>query len=240
MTSSVKRNVPTIAFTLWLAMICLYANGVYAQQSSPKLPSSSGAKTFQTPEKAAEELVSAAENFEVPALIEIFGPQGEGAVLTGNVAQDRQHASNFAAKARENMKITLDPHTGRRAFVLVGKEEWPFPVPLVRNAQGWTFDAKAGERELVYRRIGSNELDAIEVCHGYVEAQYAYAFHPREGYNVNQHAQLLSAARESRTVWLGKTRTELGKDRSAKRSRKQSNKVTPALRSLTTGTSSKS
>jgi len=71
----------------------------------------------------------------------------------------------------------------------VGNEDWPFPVPIVKVADKWHFDAKAGRQELLYRRIGSNELDAIEICHGYVEAQYEYAYQKREGYNVNQYAQ---------------------------------------------------
>ena len=79
--------------------------------------------------------------------------------------------------------------TGTRAFLLVGKEDWPFPVPLVKRGPKWFFDSKAGLQELIYRRIGANELDAIEICHGYVEAQQAYALQPREGYDVNQYAQ---------------------------------------------------
>jgi Protein of unknown function (DUF2950) len=68
-------------------------------------------------------------------------------------------------------------------------EDWPFPVPLVKKGDKWSFDAKAGRQELLYRRIGANELDAIQVCRGYVEAQYDYAFEKRDGYDVNQYAQ---------------------------------------------------
>jgi hypothetical protein len=71
----------------------------------------------------------------------------------------------------------------------VGNEDWPFPVPLVRHGDKWSFDAKAGRQELLYRRIGANELDAIQICHGYVEAQHNYALQKREGYDVNQYAQ---------------------------------------------------
>ena len=83
----------------------------------------------------------------------------------------------------------MDPKSGNRAFVLVGNEDWPFPVPLVKKGGKWFFDANAGRQELLYRRIGANELDAMQVCHGYVEAQYDYAFEPRKGYDVNQYAQ---------------------------------------------------
>lgn len=85
--------------------------------------------------------------------------------------------------------MSLDPKTGTRAFLLVGNEDWPFPVPIVKTSTKWFFDAKTGRQELLYRRIGSNELDAIGICRGYVEAQHDYALQPREGYDVNQYAQ---------------------------------------------------
>ena len=73
--------------------------------------------------------------------------------------------------------------------MVVGDEDWPFPVPIVKAGKGWFFDTKAGRREIMLRRIGQNELDAIEICRGYVEAQHAYALKKREGYEVNQYAQ---------------------------------------------------
>ena len=73
--------------------------------------------------------------------------------------------------------------------MLVGNEDWPFPVPLVKRGDKWFFDSKAGQQELLYRRIGANELDAIAICRGYVEAQYDYALQQRQGYDVNQYAQ---------------------------------------------------
>lgn len=85
--------------------------------------------------------------------------------------------------------MSVDPKSGTRAFLLVGNENWPFPVPIVKRGQKWFFDAKAGRQELLYRRIGANELDAIQICEGFVEAQYDYAFQKREGYEVNQYAQ---------------------------------------------------
>jgi hypothetical protein len=93
------------------------------------------------------------------------------------------------AEAKEKNSVSVDPKTSRRAFLLVGNEEWPFPVPIVKLGDKWTFDAKAGLQELIHRRIGANELDAIEICHGYVEAQHEYALRPHEGYSVNQYAQ---------------------------------------------------
>jgi hypothetical protein len=162
-------------------------------QQSPSNPAPTsvrvGAKTFDAPQKAADALIAAAEKFDVSALEEIFGSDGDDIVLSGEYPQDRQRALDFAAEAREKKSVAVDPKTASRAFLLVGNEDWPFPVPIVKVADKWHFDAKAGRQELLYRRIGSNELDAIDICRGYVDAQYQYAYQKREGYNVNQYAQ---------------------------------------------------
>ena len=162
-------------------------------QQSPSNPASTSvrvaAKTFDAPQKAADALITAADKFDVSALEEIFGSDGDDIVLSGEYPQDRQRALDFAAEAREKKSVSVDPKTGSRAFLLVGNEDWPFPVPIVKAGDKWHFDAKAGRQELFYRRIGSNELDAIDICRGYVDAQYQYAYQKREGYNVNQYAQ---------------------------------------------------
>jgi hypothetical protein len=110
-------------------------------------------------------------------------------VLSGEDAQDRQRAADFAAMAREKNRVSVDPKTGVRAFVVVGTGDWPFPIPIVKRNGRWSFDTKAGRQEILYRRIGGDELDAIRICRGYVEAQHEYALQPRDGFEVNQYAQ---------------------------------------------------
>jgi hypothetical protein len=170
-----------------------------AQQSSAAAPAAkasattggipAGTKTFDTSQQAADALVRAADQFDETALAQIFGPDGDNIAFTGDVVQDRQRAADFAAEAREKTKVSVDPKTGQRAYLLVGNEDWPFPVPIVKKGTRWFFDTNAGRQELLNRRIGSNELDAISICHGYVEAQNEYALQKREGYDVNQYAQ---------------------------------------------------
>jgi Protein of unknown function (DUF2950) len=150
---------------------------------------SASTTTFDTPQQAADALIEAADKFDVVALSHMFGPGGEGIVFSGEFAQDRKHAADFAAEAHEKKSVSVDSNVGNRAFLLVGSEDWPFPVPIVKSGNKWFFDGKAGLQELLYRRIGANELDAIQICHGYVEAQYEYAMQPRDGYDVNQYAQ---------------------------------------------------
>jgi len=172
-----------------LAAACAAQQAVPAKAGVHTSASTAAVKTFDSTQAAADALVKAAESYDELALARIFGPDGDDIVFTGEFVQDRKHAEDFANEAHEKMKITVDPKTGNRAFLLVGNEDWPFPVPLVKRDDKWFFDSKAGRQELVYRRIGANELDAIEICRGYVEAQEAYALQTRNGYNVNQYAQ---------------------------------------------------
>ena len=167
----------------------LIAQTMAAKAARPRAASTVEVRGFETPQQAADALVKAASDFNEPALAEMFGVDGMDVILTGDYAQDRQRATDFTTEAREQTKVSVDPKSGARAFVLVGKEAWPFPVPVVKTGGKWFFDAKAGRRELVARRIGGDELDAIAICRNYVEAQHEYAEKPREGYEVNQYAQ---------------------------------------------------
>jgi hypothetical protein len=190
---NLSRVLPILS-TLLGVLLCTSVLSVAQQFPAKEAPaatvgSSASATTFDTPQQAADALVEAADKFDVAALSHMFGPGGEGVVFSGEFAQDRKHAVDFAAKAREKKTVSVDPKRGNRAFLLVGTEDWPFPVPIVKSGNKWFFDGKAGVQELLYRRIGADELDAIQICHGYVEAQYEYAMQPREGFDVNQYAQ---------------------------------------------------
>jgi len=188
---------------LWImgAVVCVYlpTPGLSAaQQPAAKVyphattvPPAAGPQTFDTPQQAARALVEAAVNFDVAALVRIFGTDGADIVLTGEPPVDRQRAADFAAEANEKRTVSVDPADKNRAFLIVGHENWPFPVPIVKSGGKWSFDVPAGRLELLYRRIGANELDAITICRGYVEAQYQYAYQKREGYQVHQYAQRL-------------------------------------------------
>src|SRR5215469_14531688 len=209
-STSVKRP---FAKYLWLGCTVAsaslfavsFATPKSAVENPPPTPAAStvGPRTFDTPQQAVDALIDAAEKFDVSALLQIFGPGGEDIVLSGEYAQDQQHAANFVAEAREKKSVSVDPKSGNRAFLLVGDEDWPFPVPLVKTGDRWSFDGKAGRQELLYRRIGANELDAIEICDGYVEAQHEYALQKRDGYEVNQYAQRIvsTAGKQDGLAW---------------------------------------
>jgi len=160
-----------------------------AQQSGQTASAQASPKAFATPKQASEALIHATEGFDQPALNEILGPDGEDLVSSEDPVRDKNAAAAFAEKAREKNEITPDPNDSNRAILSVGNDNWPLPIPLVKEGGKWSFDTKAGREEILFRRIGANELDAIQICRGYVEAQDEYALEKHDGDEVNQYAQ---------------------------------------------------
>jgi hypothetical protein len=170
--------------------------------TSAYLFASNGQRVFDTPEQAATALVESAAKFDVPALTEIFGADGTDIFLSQERPQDQERAAAFAAQAREKQRISREPEKGSRAFLLVGRESWPFPVPLVKQEQGWSFDSEAGRQEVLRRRIGANELDAIGICRGYVEAQREYVrLRPDGGPNQYARRVISSPGKRDGLAW---------------------------------------
>jgi len=155
-----------------------------AQQASSAPPQ--GQKAFDTPQMAAGALIKAAESYDLPALLDIFGPDGKELVESADPVQSKNNVKEFAEKARQQHSLKVEKNT---AVLVVGSDHWPMPVPLVKKQGKWYFDTKAGHDEILYRRIGANELDAIQLCRGYVEAQKEYAQEAHGNPPVNQYAQ---------------------------------------------------
>ena len=146
-------------------------------------------KQFATPKEAAESLIAAAGTFDVPALKEILGPDGEDLVSTEDTVMDKNRATEFAAKAKEKTVIEKDPGNPSRAVLAIGNDDFPVPIPIAKKHGKWFFDTKVGREEIINRRVGANELDAIEICHGFVDAQEEYAEEKHDDAKVNQYAQ---------------------------------------------------
>src|SRR5437868_12644057 len=146
-------------------------------------------KQFNTPKEAADSLVQAAESFDVNALKEILGPDSTDIVASEDPVQDKNKAVAFAAKAKEKTNIGTDAKNPNRAILTVGKDDFQVPIPIVKKKGKWSFDTKVGREEILNRRIGSNELDAIAICRGFVEAQEEYSQEKHDDSKVNQYAQ---------------------------------------------------
>jgi len=159
-----------------------------AQETTPA-SSTVAQESFASPQWAADALIKAVTDYNVPTLLQIFGPDGKEFVSTADPVQDKRYAEAFAAKAKEKTTVTIDPKNGARATLSIGNDDWPFPVPIVRNGRKWVFDSKQGHDEILFRRIGANELDAIQICRGFVEAQKQYASEIHDDSGVNQYAQ---------------------------------------------------
>jgi hypothetical protein len=150
---------------------------------------SSGQSTFASPQEAVTALLKAAADADTATLEKIFGSEGKELVHSGDPVQDKNYLLTFAERAREANRAETDPENPGRSTLIIGKDNWPFPTPIVKAGDVWFFDSKAGLDEVLTRRIGANELDAIEICHGFVEAQREYAILSRLFTGVTQYAQ---------------------------------------------------
>jgi hypothetical protein len=175
--------VSTLPAALAIACACLWA--IPAGAASP--PSTQ--QTFETPQQAAEALVKAAGAGDIAALDAIFGPEGKGIVSSGDPVEDKNDLARFAEKSREKMEVSYDISDPKRAIMIVGNGDWPVPVPIVEKNGKWRFDSKEGRQEILARRIGGNELDAIALLRGYAEAQEEYALTVHDESGVRQYAQ---------------------------------------------------
>jgi Protein of unknown function (DUF2950) len=175
-----------------IVISCLLSLGLHA--AAPAKPDAAAAsqpkqKEFDTPKQAADALVQVAANFDVATAKEILGPDSEDIVASEDPVQDKNRAAAFAAKAKEKMSVQTDKKNPNQAVVLVGNDDFPLPIPLVKQKGKWFFDTKVGREEILNRRIGANELNAIEICRGFDEAQHEYAMEKHDGSKVNQYAQ---------------------------------------------------
>ncbi len=162
--------------------------GLLSGCGDTKRPAAVPEREYASAEEAAAALVAAAGDFNVPELRSILGSAGAVLVSSVDTVADRNHAIAFAAEARTQQRLEFDS-TKTSATLFVGPGDWPMPIPIVQSGGKWHFDDSAGQEEILRRRIGQNELDAIQVCLGYVEAQREYAMVRHDGALVNQYAQ---------------------------------------------------
>jgi hypothetical protein len=146
-------------------------------------------KVFPDPKAAVDALLEACRTDDEAAFVTIFGEDAAPLVHAGAAGSGREACRRFLDAARQMTRI--DPTAPNTLQLVVGADDWPFPVPLVRDGTGWRFDTAQGEQEIIRRQVGDDELEAIAVCRAYVRAQEDYARAPRDG--VNTYAEKLSS-----------------------------------------------
>ena len=186
---NMMNPVKTLQITSTIVIVTL-ATAAFATAAEPKADASAtppaNQKQFASPKEAADALVQAAASFDTAALQEILGPESEDLIASEDPVQDKNRAVAFAEKAKE--KSSLE-QKGDHAIIEVGKDDFPLPIPIVKRKGKWVFDTKVGKEEILNRRIGTNELDAITICRGFDDAQKEYAQEKHDDSKVNQYAQ---------------------------------------------------
>jgi len=176
--------------------IAVFAVAVELLAGVPPSAATPEGRGFPSPMAAAKALIGAARSDDVTDLIAILGPASKEILTTSDPVADQQIRRRFVARAAAKMKLVPDPKAASTMVLLVGKDDWPLPIPIVKVNGQWHFDVEQGKQEILARRIGSNELDAIEVCRGYVEAQNDYAEKDRTGSGVLHYAQKIMSSPE--------------------------------------------
>jgi len=185
----ITRKTLTTFVLILVGLWCVFPMMSVAQAQPATKTAAVSQKGFDTPQQAADALIKAAGDYNVPELLAVLGPDGEDVVESADPVQDKNNAAAFAKEAAAKNSIELAKNNPNRATIIVGDEEWPFPVPVVKKNGKWYFNTKEGRQEILFRRIGTNELDAIQVCRGFVEAQKEYASEIHDDLGVNQYAQ---------------------------------------------------
>jgi len=186
-----SANLPILAAVAILLTACFPIRSM-AQQP--------GQKTFSSPEDASSALVTATQSNDEKAMIDILGPDGKQIVSSGDAAEDAESRANFVRRYEQMHRLVKEPDA--TTVLYIGAENWPTPIPLVKQGNSWYFDTEAGKKEILYRRVGRNELSAISVCQELVAAQKEFYTAQHNEYaneissNEGQHNGLYRKAAE--------------------------------------------
>ncbi len=199
--------------TTIVALMALTGVTLMTLVSCARTAPAASARVFATPEDAVRALVEAVKAGTAEGVVAIFGPDAKELVDSSDPATARRHRDVFTVAAAEKWQL-IDQGSDRKVLV-IGNEEWPFPVPLAKDASGWRFDTAAGKEEVLDRRIGRNELAVIQICRTYVAAQRLYAARGHDGQASGLYARTFGSdpGRQNGLFWpakRGQPRSPLG------------------------------
>jgi hypothetical protein len=160
-------------------------------------------KTFASAEEAVKAAVAAAKSDNDKEMLAIFGAQAKEILFSGDAVADKQRRGQFLAAYDEKNRLVTE---GENTILIVGKQDWPFPIPLVKKGQSWVFDTEKGKEEILNRRIGENELNTIQVMLAIVDAQREYAIKDRNRDGLLEYAQKLASdpGKKNGLYWMAK------------------------------------
>lgn len=176
----------TLAMLLIVSGVCL-ATITFFASASPAATAKAKHKTFTSPDEAVQALVDALRRADSSGVISVLGPGGKEVVSSGDAVADRQTRESFLKDFDESQKV--ERQGDDKAVLIIGKNDWPFPIPIVKKGDAWFFDTRAGKEEILNRRIGRNELYTIQTCLAIVDAQREYAMNDRDGDGLLEYAE---------------------------------------------------
>jgi hypothetical protein len=158
--------------------------------AAPRIPQ----KTFDSPEAATQALIDAASKNDIATLRSVLGSAAKGILTSGDPKQDAAERQEFAKIATEKHHLEKSSMNSHVMVLLIGDQDWPFPIPLLHDGEKWRFDPERGAVEVRAREIGSNELDAIQACAAYVSVQQTYAAKKRTAAGTQEYAENVSSS----------------------------------------------
>jgi len=154
---------------LEVTAVVIVLAGCFVSSSAAQQP---GQKTFSSAEEASKALVAAAQSNDEKAMLDILGADGKQIVSSGDETEDAESRANFVKRYEEMHRLVKE--AGGNTVLYIGAHNWPTPIPLVNKGSAWYFDTEAGKKEILFRRVGRNEMSAIRVCQELVAAQKEY------------------------------------------------------------------
>jgi hypothetical protein len=171
------RLAPVLFLSFLLLLLAI--TDVFAAETPPA--------TYDSPEAAAKALLDALASDDHAAILKVLGTKHQADLFTGEAAREQAQYESIVNDAKDAMQLRADAPDLR--VMVIGKQAWPMPIPIKQAAKGWSFDTDTGIQEILTRRIGADELAAIDVAHAYVDAQMTYAGTYRDGGKVLKYAQ---------------------------------------------------
>jgi hypothetical protein len=179
------KKHPVYRFILGIIVILAAGSYYVLMASKPKQ------KSFRSPEEAVQALVEAIKEGDTKGFVAVVGPASKDLISSGDEVADKTGRDRFVAAYEERHKLVNEEE--EKVVLVVGQHDWPMPIPLVKQDGAWSFNTKEGKDEILNRRIGKNELNTIEVCLAYVDAQREYALKDYDGNKVCDYAQRIAS-----------------------------------------------